>query len=66
MAPDITFIECPYGDVFPVRKTANRSCGIQQIICPRCGHSFDVMLPESVERLSQESCSRQAETVHSR
>ena len=51
---DITFIECPYGDEFPVRKTAERSCGIQQIVCPRCGHSFDIMLPESVERLSHE------------
>jgi transposase-like protein len=50
---DITFIECPYGDEFPVRKTAERSCGIQQIVCPRCGHSFEIMLPESVERLSQ-------------
>ncbi|HLW53358.1 MAG TPA: hypothetical protein VKW06_10985 [Candidatus Angelobacter sp.] len=54
MAPsEITFIECPYGDEFPVRKTAERSSGIQQIVCPRCGHSFDIMLPESVERLSQ-------------
>jgi transposase-like protein len=53
-AGDITFIECPYGDSFPVRKTATRSSGVQQIICPRCGHSFDVMLPESVERLSRE------------
>jgi transposase-like protein len=53
-AGDITFIECPYGDSFPVRKTATRSCGIQKIICPRCGHSFDVMLDESVERLSRE------------
>lgn len=54
-AGDITFIECPYGDSFPVRKTATRSCGIQQIICPRCGRGFDVMLPESVERLSQDA-----------
>ena len=54
-AGDITFIECPYGDSFPVRKTATRSCGIQKIVCPRCGHSFDVMLDESVERLSRES-----------
>jgi hypothetical protein len=54
-AGDITFIECPYGDSFPVRKTATRSCGIQQIVCPRCGHGFDIMLPESVERLSQEA-----------
>lgn len=56
MASDITFIECPYGDTFPVRKTANRSSGIQQIVCPRCGHNFDVLLPETVERLSQEIC----------
>jgi transposase-like protein len=54
-AGDITFIECPYGDSFPVRKTANRSSGIQQIVCPRCGHGFDVMLEETVERLSRES-----------
>ena len=55
MAPtDITFIECPYGDEFPVRRTAERSCGIQQIVCPRCGHSFEIMLPESVERLSRD------------
>ncbi len=54
-AGDITFIECPYGDSFPVRKTATRSCGTQQIICPKCGHAFDIMLPESVERLSREA-----------
>jgi hypothetical protein len=53
-AGDITFLECPYGDSFPVRKTADRSSGTQQVICPRCGHGFDVILPESVERLSQE------------
>ncbi len=53
-AGDITFIECPYGDSFPVRKTASRSSGIQQIVCPRCGHSFDVTLEETVERLSRE------------
>lgn len=52
-AADITFIECPYGDSFPVRKTAKRSCGIQQIMCPNCGHSFEIMLEESVERLSK-------------
>jgi len=50
---DITFIECPYGDSFPVRKTSSRSVGIQQIVCPGCGRTFDIMLPESVERLSQ-------------
>lgn len=55
MPVDITFIECPFGDTFPVRKTASRSCGIQQIVCPGCGHTFDVMLPETVERLSQQS-----------
>lgn len=55
MATEITFIECPYGDSFPVRKTSSRSTGIQQIICPRCGHGFEVMLEHSVERLSQES-----------
>jgi hypothetical protein len=54
-AGDITFLECPYGDSFPVRKTADRSTGTQQVICPRCGHSFDVILPESVERMSQDS-----------
>jgi len=52
---DITFLECPYGDSFPVRKTADRSSGTQKVICPRCGHSFDVILPESVERMSQDS-----------
>ncbi len=51
-AREITFIECPYGDSFPVRKTSNRSCGIQQIVCPECGHSFELMLEGSVERLS--------------
>jgi transposase-like protein len=55
VAGDITFIECPYGDSFPVRKTASRSSGVQQIICPRCGHAFDVMLEQTVERLSRES-----------
>jgi len=53
-AGDITFLECPYGDSFPVRKTADRSSGTQQVICPRCGRGFDVVLPEAVERLSQE------------
>jgi hypothetical protein len=53
-AGDITFIRCPYGDSFPVRKTASLSGGSQQVICPRCGRGFDVTLPESVERLSQE------------
>jgi transposase-like protein len=54
-AGDIMFIECPQGDSFPVRKTANRSTGIQQIICPKCGHGFDITLEETVERLSRES-----------
>jgi transposase-like protein len=53
-AGDITFVECPYGDSFPVRKTEIRSSGIQQIVCPKCGHSFDVTLEETVERLSRE------------
>ena len=51
-AENITFIECPFGDSFPVRKTAKRSCGIQQIVCPQCGNAFEVMLEETVERLS--------------
>jgi transposase-like protein len=53
-AGDITFIECPFGDSFPVRKTSSRSSGIQQIVCPRCGHGFDVMLEETDERLSRD------------
>ncbi|HKD78978.1 MAG TPA: hypothetical protein VKH81_04750 [Candidatus Angelobacter sp.] len=53
-AGDITFIECPYGDSFPVRKTASPSSGVQQVVCPRCGHSFDITLEETVERLSRE------------
>jgi transposase-like protein len=54
-AGDITFVECPYGDSFPVRKTASRSSGVQQIVCPKCGHGFEVTLEETVERLSRES-----------
>ena len=54
-AGDITFIECPYGDSFPVRKTESRSCGVQQIVCPRCGHGFEVTLEETVERLSRDA-----------
>ena len=54
-AGDITFVECPYGDSFPVRKTASRSSGVQQIVCPRCGHGFEVTLEETVERLSRET-----------
>jgi transposase-like protein len=51
-AGEIAFIECPYGDSFPVRKTEVHSCGTQQVVCPRCGNFFNVELPESVERLS--------------
>jgi transposase-like protein len=51
-AGDITFIQCPQGDSFPVQKTASRSSGVQQVVCPRCGHSFEVKLEETVERLS--------------
>jgi transposase-like protein len=51
---DITFVKCPRGDSFPVRKTASLSAGHQQIICPRCGHDFDVTMEETVERLSPE------------
>jgi transposase-like protein len=54
-AGDITFVECPYGDSFPVRKTSSRSSGVQQIVCPRCGHGFEVRLEETVERLSRET-----------
>lgn len=53
-AGDITFIQCPQGDSFPVQKTASRSSGTQQVVCPRCGHSFEVKLEETVERLSRE------------
>jgi len=51
-AGEITFIKCPQGDSFPVQKTASRSSGIQQVVCPRCGHSFEVKLEEMVERIS--------------
>jgi transposase-like protein len=51
-AGEITFIQCPYGDSFPVQKTTSRSSGIQQVVCPRCGHGFEVRLEETVERLS--------------
>jgi transposase-like protein len=51
-AGDITFIQCPQGDSFPVQKTASRSLGAQQVICPRCGRSFEVKLEETVERPS--------------
>jgi transposase-like protein len=53
-AGEITFIQCPYGDSFPVQKTTSRSSGIQQVVCPRCGHGFEVRLEETVERLSQD------------
>jgi hypothetical protein len=51
---EITFIKCPHGDSFPVRKTASVSSGSQHVICPRCGHEFNVTLSRSVERLSQD------------
>ena len=51
---EITFIKCPNGDSFPVRKTASISNGSQHVICPKCRHEFDISLPRSVERLSQE------------
>lgn len=51
-AGEITFIQCPQGDSFPVQKTSNRSTGMQQVVCPRCGCSFEVKLEETVERLS--------------
>jgi transposase-like protein len=51
-AGDITFIQCPQGDSFPVQKTASRSSGAQQVVCPRCGRSFEVKLEETVERPS--------------
>jgi len=53
-AGEITFIQCPHGDSFPVQKTASRSSGAQQVVCPRCGHGFEVRLEETVERLSQD------------
>jgi transposase-like protein len=53
-AGDITFIECPFGDLFPVRKTAPRAWDFQSMECPRCGEKFEVLLEESVERLSPE------------
>jgi transposase-like protein len=53
-AGEITFIQCPKGDSFPVQKTASRSSGKQQVVCPRCGHGFEVKLEETVERLSQD------------
>jgi transposase-like protein len=51
-AGDITFVKCPRGDSFPVRKTSSLSAGHQQIICPKCGHDFDITMEETVERLS--------------
>ena len=51
-AGEITFIQCPKGDSFPVQKTSSRSSGVQQVVCPRCGHSFEVSMDETVERLS--------------
>ncbi len=55
-AGDITFVECPYGDSFPVRKTASPSPGTQRVVCPKCGRFFEIFLPESVERMSQDYC----------
>ena len=52
---EITFIKCPQGDSFPVRTTASVSTGSQHVICPKCGHEFDVTLSRSVERLSREN-----------
>jgi len=52
-AGEITFIQCPKGDSFPVQKTTSRSSGIQQVVCPKCGHGFEVSLEETVERISQ-------------
>jgi len=52
---EITFIKCPQGDSFPVRKTESISTGSQHVICPKCGHEFEVSLPRSVERLSRET-----------
>jgi transposase-like protein len=51
-AGDITFVKCPRGDSFPVRKTASPSTGHQQIVCPKCGHDFEITMDETVERLS--------------
>jgi transposase-like protein len=51
-AGEITFIQCPKGDSFPVQKTSSRSSGIQQVVCPRCGHGFEISLEETVERPS--------------
>ncbi|HWG50576.1 MAG TPA: hypothetical protein VN669_12830 [Candidatus Acidoferrales bacterium] len=58
-AGDITFIECPFGDLFPVRKTASRAWDFQKMECPRCGHKFELLLEESVERLSAEAVATQ-------
>lgn len=52
-AGDISFVQCPQGDSFPVQKTASRSAGTQRVVCPKCGHEFDVLFEETVERLSQ-------------
>jgi len=52
---EITFIKCPNGDSFPVRKTASLSSGNQHVICPKCRHEFDISLSRSVERLSHET-----------
>ena len=54
-AGEITFIQCPQGDSFPVQKTASRSSGVQQVVCPRCGHGFEVKLEETVERMSRDA-----------
>lgn len=62
-ARDITFIECPFGDSFPVRRTAKRSFGVQKIVCPHCSYKFDVLMEESIERLSQEAPALQHASV---
>ena len=53
-AGEITFIQCPYGDSFPVQKTTSRSWEYSRSFgFARCGHGFEVSLEETVERISQ-------------